>query len=301
MNRNLESGDSLAGAEFVITHEFAAPRERVWKAMTEPNHLAQWWGPKGFTAPVCEWDARPGGKVFVVMRAPDGTDCPMGGEFYELLPLERMTVMTGALNTDGNFLFQFLHIATLDECNGKTKLTMRSRLLRATPEAEQSIGGFEMGMTLSIERLEGHLAQGTEPLVVERTFAAPIGKVWAAFTTKEAMREWCFEVDAFKPENGFEFQFYAGKEDARYLHRCRVAEVIPQKRLAYTWRYEGYAGDSLVSFDLFSEGEKTRVKVTHLGLETFPPMSLFARENFREGWTQIVGTWLKQFIEGTAP
>jgi len=45
---------------FVITREFDAPRELVFKAWTDPKHLAQWWGPKGFTNPVCEWDVRPG-------------------------------------------------------------------------------------------------------------------------------------------------------------------------------------------------------------------------------------------------
>ncbi len=147
------------------------------------------------------------------------------------------------------------------------------------------------------ERLGDHLAQRTEPLIVERTFEAPAGRVWAALTTREAISQWSFEIEEFKPEIGFEFQFYAGKDDDKYLHCCKVTDVIPQKRLAYSWRYDGYAGDSLVIFDLFAEGDKTRVRLTHLGLETFPPLPGFARNNFLEGWTQIVGVWLKEFVE----
>jgi uncharacterized protein YndB with AHSA1/START domain len=68
---------NLVGKEFVITREYEAPRERVWLACTEAKHLAQWRGPRGFSAPVCEWDAQPGSKIYVVMRAgrhalPDG-------------------------------------------------------------------------------------------------------------------------------------------------------------------------------------------------------------------------------------
>ena len=137
-----------------------------------------------------------------------------------------------------------------------------------------------------------------EPLVVERTFDAPVALVWKALTDKEDIKQWSFDIPEFAPRVGFEFQFYGGDEGAKYLHRCKVTEAIPHKRLAYTWRYEGYAGDSLVTFELFAEGNKTRVKLTHEGLETFPKLPAFARKSFMEGWTQIVGTSLKNFVEG---
>ncbi len=137
-----------------------------------------------------------------------------------------------------------------------------------------------------------------EPLVVERTFDAPVELVWKALTDGEDIKQWSFDIPEFAPEVGFEFQFYGGDESVKYLHRCKVTEAIPNKRLAYTWRYEGYAGDSLVTFELVAEGNKTRVRLTHEGLETFPKLPAFARKNFMEGWTQIVGTSLKNFVEG---
>ena len=70
------------------------------------------------------------------------------------------------------------------------------------------------------------------------------------------------------------------------------------KKLAYTWRYEGFEGDSLVTFELFAEGARTRLKLTHAGLESFPKIPDFARKNFMEGWTSIIGTSLKAFVEG---
>jgi uncharacterized protein YndB with AHSA1/START domain len=150
--------DDCVGREFVITREFAAPRELVWKACTEARHLAQWWGPRGFTAPVCEWDAQPGNKIYLVMRAPDGTRYPMGGEFREVTPPERLVTVTGALDEKGEFLFEILHVMTLAENSGGTKLTMHSRVIKATAGAGRYIGGFEAGMTQSLERLGELLA-----------------------------------------------------------------------------------------------------------------------------------------------
>jgi uncharacterized protein YndB with AHSA1/START domain len=145
---------NLVGKEFVITREYAAPRELVWLACTDAKHLAQWWGPRGFTAPVCEWDARPGNKIYVVMRAPDGTRYPMGGEFLEVVAPEKLVTLTGALDDKGDLMFEFRHTLTLAEHDGKTKLTMRSRLMKViAPDAAKYIGGFEAGMTQSLERL----------------------------------------------------------------------------------------------------------------------------------------------------
>lgn len=136
-----------------------------------------------------------------------------------------------------------------------------------------------------------------EPLVVERTFDAPVALVWKAITNRDDICKWSFEMKEFKAQVGFEFEFYGGKDDRQFLHKCRVTEVTPQKRLAYTWRYDGYEGDSLVTIDLVAIGNKTRLKLTHSGIETFPAIPDFARENFVAGWTEIIGSLLKNHVE----
>ena len=138
----------------------------------------------------------------------------------------------------------------------------------------------------------------TDAVVLERTFNAPVGRVWKALTDADQMRQWYFDLKEFKPEVGFEFEFVVEHEGTTYHHLCRVTEVIPQKKIAYTWRYHGHEGDSLVTFELFPEGEKTRLKLTHEGLDSFPKTAAFARENFEKGWTQLIGSELKQFVEG---
>ena len=137
-----------------------------------------------------------------------------------------------------------------------------------------------------------------EAVVIERTFNTPVGRVWKALTNVEEMRQWYFNLKQFKAEVGFEFEFVVEHEGMTYHHLCKVTEVIPQKKLAYTWRYKGHEGDSLVTFELFADGDETRLKLTHQGLQTFPKTAAFARKNFEAGWTAIIDSELKQFLEG---
>jgi uncharacterized protein YndB with AHSA1/START domain len=108
----------------------------------------------------------------------------------------------------------------------------------------------------------------TQPFTIERTLNAPVERVWTAITDKDQMREWYFDISAFKAEPG-----------------------------TYSWRYEGYEGNSFVTFELFPEGNKTRIRLTHEGLESFPKHPDFAKTNFAEGWTHIIGTSLPAFVE----
>ncbi|MFN8207031.1 MAG: SRPBCC domain-containing protein [Bacteroidales bacterium] len=139
-----------------------------------------------------------------------------------------------------------------------------------------------------------------QPILIEQLLKAPADKVWDAISLREEMRKWYFDLAAFEAIPGFEFQFEGGPEDRIYIHKCRVTEVIPRQKLSYTWRYEGYPGLSTVHFNLSEEGSGTRVRLVHEGLETFPPEPDFAAENFRAGWTHIIQTALKEFLEGSS-
>ena len=135
------------------------------------------------------------------------------------------------------------------------------------------------------------------PLIVERTYNAPADVVWKAITDKDQMKQWYFSLEEFRPEVGFEFSFTGENEGRVYIHHCRIVEVIPGRKLKHTWVYENYEGESFVTFELFPEGDKTKIKLTHEGLETFPQIPDFRRENFQEGWSDILGRSLKEFVE----
>lgn len=135
------------------------------------------------------------------------------------------------------------------------------------------------------------------PIIIEALYNAPVSKVWQAITDKSEMQKWYFDLSDFKTEKGFEFQFNGGTPDKTFVHLCRITEVIPEKKLSHTWRYKGFPGDSLLTFELNNEEGKTRLKLIHEGLESFSDEPDFAKENFRTGWNQIIGSNLKNFVE----
>jgi uncharacterized protein YndB with AHSA1/START domain len=135
----------------------------------------------------------------------------------------------------------------------------------------------------------------TTPVIIERVFHAPAEKVWKAITEKEQMKQWYLDLAAFETKVGFEFSFIGGPKSA--VHLCKVMEVIPGKKIAYTWKFKDLEGDSLVSFELFPEGENTRIRLTHSGIGTFPQTAEFERKNFESGWNHLIGTSLKEFVE----
>ncbi len=143
--------------ELVITRIFDAPRELVFKAWTDPRHVAQWWGPKGFTNPVCEMDLRPGGALRIVMRAPDGAEHPMRGVFREVVEPERLVFTNIAVDAQGNTLLEGLTIVTFAEHGGKTKLTLHTSAAGVAAEAAQMLAGMAQGWTESLDRLEDRL------------------------------------------------------------------------------------------------------------------------------------------------
>ena len=86
----------------VVTRVFDAPRALVWKAWTDPQYVMQWWGPKGFTAPVCKMDFRVGGKFLYCMRAPDGQEFWNGGEYHEIVPHQKIVSSMYFSDSEGN-------------------------------------------------------------------------------------------------------------------------------------------------------------------------------------------------------
>lgn len=137
----------------------------------------------------------------------------------------------------------------------------------------------------------------TAPLVVERTYHAPVGKVWQAITDNAKMKQWYFDIAAFEPIVGFEFEFYGENEGVKFRHLYKVTAVEHEQKLAYSWRYDGYPGNSVVTFELLAEGDQTKIKLTHEGLETFPDLKDFRRENFAAGWNEIIGNILRAYVE----
>jgi uncharacterized protein YndB with AHSA1/START domain len=151
----------IAKRELTLTRVFDAPPELVWKMWTEPKHMAQWWGPKGFTNPICELDVRPGGRIWIVMRGPKSSDYdndfPMSGTFREVVPNSRLVFMAVAEDQAGKPLLESLTTVTFEAQGDKTKVTVEARATGLSPLAPQMLAGMEAGWTQSLEKLAGLL------------------------------------------------------------------------------------------------------------------------------------------------
>ena len=153
--------ESVSGArpDMTIVRVFDAPRRLVWKAWTDPQQLALWFGPKGFTNPVCEVDARPGGALRITMQSPDGNLYPMEAVFDEVIEPERL-VWTTSVEHGGNVSFDIRQVTTFAEHDRKTEVTTQAFVLRSTPESADALGGMEQGWSESLVRLANLLARG---------------------------------------------------------------------------------------------------------------------------------------------
>lgn len=139
----------------------------------------------------------------------------------------------------------------------------------------------------------------SQPLIVERSYNAPIEKVWKAISDKDQMQQWYFKFEDFKAEKGFKFQFTGGDKHVQYLHECEVLECDPPNKLSYSWTYVDYQGHSVLTWELTAEGEnKTHLKLSHSGLESFPQNNPnFRVESFSTGWNYFVNKALPAFVE----
>jgi uncharacterized protein YndB with AHSA1/START domain len=145
----------------VITRVFDAPRRLVFKAWTDPRHIAQWWGPPGFDSSLCEMDLRTGGLFRIHLRAPDGVVHPCRGVFRELIEPERIVYAgeseEGSVGCGARLPPRALVTVTFTESGGKTTVRIHT-LLQSAGDLEAAVQtGFNPGWTASLDRLADHL------------------------------------------------------------------------------------------------------------------------------------------------
>ena len=150
----------------VIERTFDAPRELVWKAWTDPEHMMRWWGPRGFTSPACEIDLRVGGTWLNCMRGPDGKDYWATGTYREIVPLERIVTTDSFADEKGNIVpashygmgelpLELLITVTFEDVEGKTKMTLRHEGFPAGEHRD----GANQGWSESFDKLEESLQE----------------------------------------------------------------------------------------------------------------------------------------------
>lgn len=146
---------TVAGQEIITKRVLSAPRELVFQVWTESKHVAQWWGPTGFTITTREMDVRPGGIWRYVMHGPDGTDYPNKIVYLEVERPERLVYAHG--DDEGE---HFRVTVTFAEQGEETEVTMRS-LFKSVEELEYVVKeyGAAEGAKQTFDRLAEHIAK----------------------------------------------------------------------------------------------------------------------------------------------
>ena len=135
------------------------------------------------------------------------------------------------------------------------------------------------------------------PVIIETDFKVEPRKVWEAITVPEKMKAWYFDVQNFELNVGNEFYFYE-PDGTKYLHACKIIEIVPNRKLVYLWRFpELSKGTSVLTWNIQPQGDGTRLTLTHEGIDSFSDGGEnFSITNFEEGWSEILKTSLKEFL-----
>ena len=140
--------------EIVLTREFDFPRDLVFEAFTRPEHIAQWWGPRGTTVPSCQMDFRAGGKWRFVSRDADGNEFGFRGEIREVVPPERIVQTFEFEGMPGHISVDTLR---LEDLGGRTRMTVTSQFDSVMDRDGMLQSGMEKGAAESYERLSEYL------------------------------------------------------------------------------------------------------------------------------------------------
>ncbi len=138
--------------EATFTRVLDAPLDKVWRAWTDAGEIKKWWGPKGFDNPVCDFDARAGGKIHIVMRGPDGTRYPLRGEVLVVEPNAKLVFTNHAVDDAGNVEIDGHTTVLFSHKNGKTRVTVATRATATSAQRRHSIAGMEIGWSQQLDR-----------------------------------------------------------------------------------------------------------------------------------------------------
>ncbi len=156
----------------MITREFDAPRALVFKAWTEAERLARWWGPKGFSVEVGSFDLRPGGVFHYSQRAPNGAELWGKFVYHEVVAPERLVFTSSFADAEGNTVrnpwsqdwpLEILNVLTLTEQGSRTTLTMSGGPINASPAElatfEAARSSVQQGLGGTLDQLDAYLAE----------------------------------------------------------------------------------------------------------------------------------------------
>jgi uncharacterized protein YndB with AHSA1/START domain len=259
----------------VMSRVFDAPIDLMFRVWTEPEHMLRWWAPHDFTVPHAEFDARPGGRLRIDFRSPDGFVFANYGDVKEVSPPHRL-VFTTEYREGGKLMVVSLVTATFESEGQKTRVTIRADVTFAEPEAAASLAGMEEGWNQQIDKLELHAAHAAaadlaglaivtpmdRPVVLmRRRFEAPRELVWNCFTRPEHLAAWwgpqghVIIISEMNPSKGGRYRVEQ-RDPKGNLHVFfgTYRDVTAPERLVNTFEMEGpYGGKQVLNTQIFEE------------------------------------------------
>lgn len=299
-------------SELVLARVFDAPRERVWRAWTEPEEFKRWWGPKGYTIPSCTIDFRVGGSFLYCMRSPDGKDYWATGAYREIVPLKKLVCTDSFANAKGDVVpateygmnadipLEMLVTVTLENLGGKTKLTLRHAGIPVGPDLD----GAQQGWSESFDKLAASLARGSSKsefvtdrgmrrVVGSRVFNAPRERVFRTCTDPKLIPLWwgprrlTTTVERMDVRAGGRWRFLQREPDGtEYAFRGEYKEVAPPERLVWTFEFEGMPGHILLETATFDEQDERTTMTVTAQFETVEDLDAMLQAGMTTGWEE---------------
>lgn len=237
-----QPSDNIADREIIITRVLHAPRELVWQAWTDPKHVANWWGPRGFTTTIKKMDFRVGGVWEHTMHGPDGANYPNKSTFKEIVPLERITFSHGGGGEEGPGA-TFVATWTFETVEG-SKTRLSGRMVFPSAEARDFVvkefSAIEGGKQ-TLERASEYVAgMISKPFIISREFNAPLALVWKAWTERDRFEQWFgpkgvkIAVAKFDLRPGGMIHYSMTTPDGRLIWgRAVYREIVPPTKLVW--------------------------------------------------------------------
>lgn len=272
--------------ELIITRVFDAPRERVWRAWTDPELFKRWWGPENFSSPVAEMDLRVGGKYLACMRSPDGQNYWSTGEYREIVPLERLVytdafadekgqvVPASHYGMDPSFPRELLVTVTFEDLDGKTRMTLSHAGMPEGEMKEMTGLGWQTSFDKLAKAVErSHATKWTYDsdlqVTVERIFDAPRELVFRVYTEPQFIPKWWgpgylkTAVDHADVRPGGSYRYIQTDPDGnRYVFFGDYLTVIPPERLVSTFQWDGAPGHTITDDATFENlTGRTRLRI----------------------------------------
>lgn len=296
--------------EIRIIRIYDAPVEAVWDAWTDPEQVAQWWGPRGFSLTTHSKDLRPGGTWHYTMHGPDGVDYPNKTWYHEVEECAKLVYDHGGYD-DRPPLFRVTVL--FSEADGKTKMDMTMTL--PTPEAAEETRKFikQAGGNATWDRLAEYLekeSSGKENFVINRSFDAPIDVMFEMWTKPEHFSQWLpptgFDMQFIRADirpGGSSFYSMSGSGGVKFHGRAQYLKIEKPDCIVYTQQFcdenenvsrhpmaPTWPETMLTVVKLAEEGpDRTRVTVTWeaYGETTAEELDVFvkAKGGMTQGWT----------------